>query len=145
MWTTVSWPLEFFHFRHTFHIVAVLSAAESPCSSISGDLWPAHIALDGTQYVRSRKAITIRFRENCPIPHDTTGEYRKIYISRDIGMEWVSQYPAHCRMLLMLLRFKILLPTTSCRYLTFLYSYWTPAPLCTLVYVYFLGLRSFCI
>lgn len=47
----------------------------SPSSSISGDVWTAHIALDGTQYVRSRKAITIRFRENCPIPNDTTGEY----------------------------------------------------------------------
>lgn len=49
----------------------------SPSSSISGDVWTAHIALDGTQYVRSRKAITIRFRENCPIPNDTTGEYRE--------------------------------------------------------------------
>lgn len=56
------------------------AASISPCSSISGDVWPAHIALDGTQYVRSRKAITIRFRENCPISSDTTGEYRKIYI-----------------------------------------------------------------
>lgn len=47
---------------------------------ISADILRAHIALDGTQYVRfGAKAITIRFRENCPIPYDTNGEYRKIY------------------------------------------------------------------
>lgn len=73
------WPLRFLHFCHTSHIGGNSGCRRVPCSSISSDLWRAHIALDGTQYVRSRKAITIRSRENCPISRDTTGEYGKIY------------------------------------------------------------------
>lgn len=73
------WPLRFLHFCHTSHIGGNSGCRRVPCSSISRDVWRAHIALDGTQYVRSRKAITIRSRENCPIPRDTTGEYGKIY------------------------------------------------------------------
>lgn len=77
------WPLGFLHFRHTSHIGSNSGCRRVPCSSISSDVWRAHIALDGTQYVRSRKAITIRSRENCPIPSDTTGEYGKIYCGRE--------------------------------------------------------------
>lgn len=64
--------------RRTSHIVRRRAA----CSSIYSDVWRAHAALDGTQYVRSREAITIRSRENCPIPRDTTGEYGEIYCGR---------------------------------------------------------------
>ncbi|GLV45431.1 hypothetical protein CBL_05534 [Carabus blaptoides fortunei] len=65
----------------------VLRQSSRACSSISGDVWLAHIAVDGTQYVRSRKAITIRFRENCPIPNDTTGKYREnLYRSYSLSL-----------------------------------------------------------
>lgn len=74
-----------FRHTHTFHIGVGSSASPAVVALYPVDVRPAHIALDGTQYVRSRKAITITFRENCPIPRDTTGEYRKIYIERTDG------------------------------------------------------------
>lgn len=77
----------------------VLRQSSRACSSISGDVWPAHIALDGTQYVRSRKAITIRFRENCPIPNDTTGEYREnLYRSYSLSLLLLSVPPGGWRL-----------------------------------------------
>lgn len=68
--------IQFSFFSSVTHLSygTVSAAAGTSCSCIFHDEWAAHIAVDGTQYVRWRKAITIRYRENCPIPHDTTDE-----------------------------------------------------------------------
>lgn len=66
----------------------ILSAAASPNLHIRWCMASTHCTR-WNAICPFEKAITITFRENCPIPGDTAGEYGKIYIGPKHGISGV--------------------------------------------------------